>query len=1623
MASRKAPPGKKDDNDRRPANEADLEAVQSLVAATRQMAMEFDAHDIDRDRKLDFREFSKLVREREIGIQTEEALRKRFNALDADGNGSIDASEFIKFALRDALQRSSARVVDLLTAWDTDGSGEIDKIEFRRAINHFGFDALDEEIDAVFEEYDFNRSGTVELRELKQKLNEVDKHFAAEGDKDYGMLARHNVRDVEWRDGSKEKQLEAIKELASTAKVDLAEAANAKDMAEQMRRVLGSNGARVVDLFRAWDVDDDGLVTKKEFRQAMVALGYQVPKHEVDGLFAMLDKDGGGTIEYKELNRFLRRDAKMGEDDETEADELASKAANKASLRTEAVDTAQPRQLRGTVFDAERDVLQQLTEALASNWGRVTDLFREWDEDGNGLISAKEFRRALGVLGLDKQPEAIRTLFMTIDRDGSGEISITELTKAIRPSAVRTQAGQIYVPMLSSRRQHTLVPPPPARSVSLASAAAPSATPAFRAAAPAGGAPVSSSKVSEKRSSAQMMVAAQWAPNAPLTPRLPVYARPTSTPRPAVNGTPRGQPPSDAEWFESVKAAAPPSPREVWAQAQAAAAMAAREVAARDAALAAEAVNQAQAMRAASSATGSSRPRTATTLSSRPSRPPTAAPRGVEAASIGAADRPASDGGTAGEADEEYLPDVEEERFEDGVRKNALDFLDADQDDSGTLDFDEFCALVRRREASDVAAELTTKELRRRFAELDANGNGLIDRAEFIRFALMDALGRSRKRVLDMLTEWDTSGDRQISRKEFRRAVRALGFDYATDHDIDAVFAVLDEDDSGAIDFRELNGQLRPSTVSRNKHALRRNASRKTKIGAVVLQATDERSVAEQLKAILMENRARVIDLFREWDEDGNGTVDRTEFRQAVRALGFDAPRADIDALFAEFDRDGNGTVEFADMNRTLRKAQQPQARKQVAGRTIADPQSIAYAAMPTWLPREAGLPPRAPPIREQIERAHEVRKGCGGRFGFASALKASLGYSPRSAPTTARGVHTSNGGPFPPPSARSVLTSAGSCGMAASVISSVGVDAARLVAGGLIPTADASAALYQQIVAGSLPPSYMIAASSKPGSSKPGSPRYTARQPATTTADSIGTDATAAPAALRALRPGLGVRTAAARVAEDRSAAALAEAAADLDILDGDCHQFELRLQVHQQEDAAERTHQGAIASGKLRRLAHPAPPMGAAAVGNQRRSGAAVCDGAMPDESHCRSWEDAEADFEDGMRANALEYIEADEDASGCLDFREFCALVRELEVGEHSMKELRARFDELDANGNGVIDRHEFIQYSLYDSLSRSAGRVTDLFKRFDKDGNHHIDKSEFRRAIRALGFSADYYTNADIDAVFAAIDADDSGHVNVLELTKKLRPTTVAANRHTLRRTTEGQKGQALASNVKLAAGGSAGSAVEQLRAILVSNGVRVIDLFRSWDTDGDGLIASKEFHKAIALLGYEAPPQAIDALFGEFDADGSGVVEFKELAKILRPSSNAPPSAKVDSVAYVPLMRPKTAEVAEALDTLRLADSARSVQLAAFAGRIQALEAAARRKQEQSHASHALRMQMQLINAMRAPNVLTRTPPASARGEPKRPLPALDGFLIRPLTAKPIPPSNLLLSAPRAMTPR
>ena len=77
-----------------------------------------------------------------------------------------------------------------------------------------------------------------------------------------------------------------------------------------------------------------------------------------------------------------------------------------------------------------------LRAALAQSVSYVQEIFQRWDADGNGMVDASEFRKAIISLGLaDVMPATIDQVFRELDDDGSGSVSYRELDRKLRKYA------------------------------------------------------------------------------------------------------------------------------------------------------------------------------------------------------------------------------------------------------------------------------------------------------------------------------------------------------------------------------------------------------------------------------------------------------------------------------------------------------------------------------------------------------------------------------------------------------------------------------------------------------------------------------------------------------------------------------------------------------------------------------------------------------------------------------------------------------------------------------------------------------------------------------------------------------------------------------------------------------------------------------------------------------------------------------------------------------------------------------------------------------------------------------------------------------------------------------------
>ena len=296
---------------------------------------------------------------------------------------------------------------------------------------------------------------------------------------------------------------------------------------------------------------------------------------------------------------------------------------------------------------------------------------------------------------------------------------------------------------------------------------------------------------------------------------------------------------------------------------------------------------------------------------------------------------------------------------------------------------------------------------------------------------LAEGLAKNLSRVIDAFRSWDADGSGMIDKREFREGLARVGLTEVPREEMDALFDEVDADQSGQIEYSELSSKLRkrnPDAVEqevvldlggrdvrrgwRNMANLRRVAPRPlmappamaatlspnlevarrmaqkwhgdaspATLDAVVrravkqagslnmkLDAASDVPIVEQLAEGLAKNLSRVIEVFRAWDADNSGTIDKKEFRLGLQQLGLtEVPREEVDALFDEIDADLSGEIDYRELAAKLK------TKQRVKLGTVAAA-SVAVAGSNRWLERKkqslqphvhasawASKPPRPP--------------------------------------------------------------------------------------------------------------------------------------------------------------------------------------------------------------------------------------------------------------------------------------------------------------------------------------------------------------------------------------------------------------------------------------------------------------------------------------------------------------------------------------------------------------------------------------------------------------------------------------------------------------------------------------
>jgi len=245
----------------------------------------------------------------------------------------------------DVLLTKNIRIVDLLKLWDPNGDGQILRAEFRLNLRALGLDLNFQEADLLFDTYDGDKSGSIEVDELKTaftKLKEAAKVVRAQL-----IEPRRRAKVLRDRAAAAQEAASAVAQAEQLEK-ELRElkAGLESTLDVQLGLILVRRKIKVGELVGTWTKSHvvQRELSKKEFREHVRMLlpptvnGASSPRMLIDSLFDAIDTDGSGYLDLSEakvaLKDLQQKAADAMKEKEQKSDE-AMRMRRKATRKTQ----------------------------------------------------------------------------------------------------------------------------------------------------------------------------------------------------------------------------------------------------------------------------------------------------------------------------------------------------------------------------------------------------------------------------------------------------------------------------------------------------------------------------------------------------------------------------------------------------------------------------------------------------------------------------------------------------------------------------------------------------------------------------------------------------------------------------------------------------------------------------------------------------------------------------------------------------------------------------------------------------------------------------------------------------------------------------------------------------------------------------------------------------------------------------------------------------------------------------------------------------------------------------------------------------------------------------------------
>uniref|UniRef100_A0A7S3NNZ0 EF-hand domain-containing protein n=1 Tax=Aureoumbra lagunensis TaxID=44058 RepID=A0A7S3NNZ0_9STRA len=263
------------------------------------------------------------------------------------------------------------------------------RTEIRRIAQHRG-NGRGPNYGAAFRDLDRDGSGRLNRREFRRALEsfnlnlssadltQIIDHFDSDGD---GHISYREF--VKFADANLEDVVSKIEDAVRA----------------EIKRIAKHSSSAFASVFRAFDENGSGIINRQEFKRGLEKLGFELDESLLQGLIDRFDVDGDGRIDYDEFVRFFK--------------------AHGSNLQEDDIDALIHRLKR---------LVQDATEKGGAT---LFDCFRHFDVDGSGDVDEIELLKGMRRLGIELTAYEAKKLAERFPSRRSGSIKYHDFCQAL----------------------------------------------------------------------------------------------------------------------------------------------------------------------------------------------------------------------------------------------------------------------------------------------------------------------------------------------------------------------------------------------------------------------------------------------------------------------------------------------------------------------------------------------------------------------------------------------------------------------------------------------------------------------------------------------------------------------------------------------------------------------------------------------------------------------------------------------------------------------------------------------------------------------------------------------------------------------------------------------------------------------------------------------------------------------------------------------------------------------------------------------------------------------------------------------------------------------------------------